>query len=438
MIPGKGCPQVLELRDVHEVRRILSAIRVSPGGQEIMQSKGVFRLIRVSGLDVRAANILKQEMLSRGGEAATSREVYEMGGKEADCLLMGTASQFERVLPKLREQPFGLRALAASLETALRNREQPPAAPPGLELSGAPLIMGIVNLTPDSFSDGGVFATAAASGAAAGGSGGAARGAAGAAAGAAFAPDFDAAEAASAAMFEQGAALVDVGGESTRPGAESVPLAEELRRVMPLVERLGRRYPGRISIDTCKAEVAAKALSAGAYMVNDVTALRGDAEMVAVLRDAACPVILMHMLGEPRTMQVAPSYRDVVYEVYSFLLERLNWAVDQGLREEDLLVDPGIGFGKTAEHNLELLRNVAAFRSLGRPIVVGASRKRFLGRVLDLPSEKDRDRATVATTALLAGQGAHIIRVHDVGPNAEAVKVARAVFPVGMGGGPQT
>ena len=154
--------------------------------------------------------------------------------------------------------------------------------------------------------------------------------------------------------------------------------------MLPVVKALAAALPGRVSVDTYKAPVAAEALAAGAYMINDISALRMDPEMVAVVRDADCPVVLMHMLGEPTTMQQAPAYEDVVEEVYAFFVERLNWAVDHGLKEENLLIDPGIGFGKTTAHNLEILRNLAAFRSLGRPIVVGTSRKRFLGEILGI------------------------------------------------------
>jgi dihydropteroate synthase len=182
-------------------------------------------------------------------------------------------------------------------------------------------------------------------------------------------------------------------------------------------------------VDTYKAEVAAQALKEGAYMVNDISALRMDPRMVEVVRDADCPVVLMHMQGEPRNMQQNPQYGDVVGEVYAFFVERLNWAVDHGLREENLLVDPGIGFGKTTEHNLELLRNLATFRSLGRPLVVGTSRKRFLGEITGVTVPAERDGATAATTVLAAREGAHIVRVHGVGVNAEAARVARAVFP---------
>jgi dihydropteroate synthase len=398
MIPTEDSPQILLLRDADEVRAALMRTRVSAEGIERMCGKALFRLFKVSGLDVRAANILKQEMLSRGGEVAVSREVYEMRAEKADCVVMGTLTQFERLVPKLRLQPFGLCHLADSMETALRNYDNPlPAAPAGLDFARGPLLMGILNVTPDSFSDSGTY----------GGTAAAVR--------------------CALAMAGEGADLIDVGGESTRPGAAAVSVEEELGRVLPVITALASQLPGRISVDTYKAKVAAQALAAGAYMINDISALRMDAEMVAVLRDARCPVVLMHMQGEPRTMQEAPSYDDVVEEVHRFFCERLEWAVDHGLREDDLLLDPGIGFGKTVEHNLQLLRNLRSFRTLGRPLVVGTSRKRFLGSILGIEKPRERDNATAATTALAVWQGAHIVRVHEVAHNREAARVAHAL-----------
>ena len=399
MPPVDTNPHVLVLRDVAEARAALSHIRVSGAGIDIMEKKALFRVVRVRGLDIRAANILKQEMLSRGGEVATSREVYELHGGSADCLIMGTLTQYERLLPKLKQQPFGLRRLAGAIETVLRHYdEHVPAGPPGLDLSDAPLLMGVLNVTPDSFSDGGSYA----------GAGEAVR--------------------AALAMAEEGAALIDVGGESTRPGSDPLPEDEELARVLPVVQALAASLPGRISVDTYKSRVAAKALEAGASLINDISALRMDPEMVAVVRDADCPVILMHMLGEPKAMQSAPVYGDVVEDVYAFFAERLEWCVSNGLKEENLLIDPGLGFGKTAEHNLALMRGLDAFRSLGRPIVLGASRKRFLGEILGIDKASERDEATAATTVVAACSGAHIIRVHSVAVNRDAARVARAIL----------
>jgi dihydropteroate synthase len=397
--PLEGGPQVLVLRDVAEARAALGHIRVSGAGIDIMEKKALFRVVRVRGLDVRAANILKQEMLSRGGEVATSREVYELHGGAADCLIMGTLAQFERLLPKLKQQPFGLRRLATGIEAALRHyEERTPAGPAGLDLGEAPLFMGVLNVTPDSFSDGGSY------------------------------QGLEEAVKAALTMAGEGAALVDVGGESTRPGSDPLSADEETARVLPVVQALAPDLPGRISVDTYKARVAAKALEAGAYMINDVSALRMDPEMVAVVRDAGCPVILMHMLGRPKTMQDAPVYGDVVEDVYAFFVERLEWAVANGLKEENLLIDPGLGFGKTMEHNLALLRGLGAFRSLGRPVVVGASRKRFLGAILGIDNASERDDATAATTVMAVCSGAHIIRVHRVGVNRDAARVALAVL----------
>jgi dihydropteroate synthase len=257
--------------------------------------------------------------------------------------------------------------------------------------------MGILNVTPDSFSDGGVHV------------------------------QLETAVQSGLEMVARGADLVDVGGESTRPGSQPVSEDEEIHRVSPVVQALARPLPGRVSVDTSKARVAAEVLALGAFMINDVTALRADPEMVAVVRDAGCPVVLMHMQGDPRTMQDKPSYDDVTGEVYRFFVERLNWAVDHGLEEQNLLIDPGIGFGKTMAHNLTLLRELEAFRSLGRPIVVGASRKRFLGELLGIEDPRSRDRATASVTAMAVLAGAHVIRVHEIEGNREAASVARAV-----------
>jgi dihydropteroate synthase len=266
-----------------------------------------------------------------------------------------------------------------------------------------PCIMGILNITPDSFSDGGRF------------------------------DEIEAAVAHARQMAAEGAAIIDVGGESTRPGSELVTLDEELRRVLPVIERLHEEVPLPVSVDTMKAEVARRALTGGAVLVNDVTALRHDPEMVEVVAQTGCAVCLMHMLGEPRTMQEDPHYSDVVAEVASFLEERLTWATGRGVREEQILLDPGIGFGKTVEHNLLLIKHLDKLTALGRPIVLGSSRKRFLGAILGAePGE--RAAGTAAATTIGALAGAAIFRVHDVRPNLEALRVAAAVRSVGASG----
>jgi dihydropteroate synthase len=259
-----------------------------------------------------------------------------------------------------------------------------------------PAVMGIVNVTPDSFSDGGRF----------------------------FAADDALAQALT--LVREGAAIVDIGGESTRPGSELITLDEELHRVLPVVEALAGSVGVPISVDTMKAEVARRALAAGAAIVNDVSALRYDEAMVDVVAEAGCPVCLMHMQGMPKTMQDDPRYDDVVGEVLAFLEERMAHALAHGVREEQIMVDPGIGFGKTVAHNLTLLDGLSRFTSLGRPVVLGASRKRFLGAILGA-EPSGRTVGTVATTVIGYLAGAHVFRVHDVKPNFEALRVALAV-----------
>jgi dihydropteroate synthase len=258
-----------------------------------------------------------------------------------------------------------------------------------------PAVMGVVNVTPDSFSDGGMF----------------------------LRPEAAAAEA--YGMLDEGAAIVDIGGVSTRPGSEGVSPDQELRRVEPVLRAL---EGAPVSIDTSSAEVARGALAHGAVMVNDVTALRADPELAGVVAEGDAYLCLMHMLGEPRTMQDDPRYDDVVSEVASFLEERLAFAVGAGIAEERICVDPGIGFGKTVDHNLEILARLDEIVALGRPVLVGASRKRFLGRVLGDPEAVTGPvSAGVAVAVLAYERGASIFRAHDVREHVQALRAAQAV-----------
>jgi dihydropteroate synthase len=259
-----------------------------------------------------------------------------------------------------------------------------------------PSVMGVVNVTPDSFSDGGI--------------------------------NFDAADAIASArrMAADGAALVDVGGESTRPGSEGVLVDEELRRVVPVLEAVAAEVP--VSIDTTKAEVARTAIELGAELVNDVTALRGDRRLAEVVAESSAYLCLMHMQGEPRTMQSDPRYEDVASEVAAFLEGRLRFAVAAGIPEERIALDPGIGFGKTLQHNFELIRRLDVLLSLGRPVVIGFSRKRSLGRVLgDTGATTGSVAASLAAAVAAYTAGATILRAHDVREHVEALAVARAV-----------
>ena len=256
--------------------------------------------------------------------------------------------------------------------------------------------MGVVNVTPDSFSDGGLYL------------------------------DPEAAVAHGRELAAAGAEILDVGGESTRPGAEAVSAEEELRRVVPVIRGL-RDLDCEVSVDTSKAEVAAAALDAGAGIVNDVTALRGGPEMAALCAERGAGVVLMHMLGDPRTMRDDPRYEDVVAEVRTFLAERIEAATAAGIDEERIWLDPGIGFGKTAAHNMELLRRLGELRELGRPLVVGTSRKSFIGRI-DGSAADERLGGTIASSVLAAAEGAEVLRVHDVAEMRQALAVATAIL----------
>jgi dihydropteroate synthase len=266
----------------------------------------------------------------------------------------------------------------------------------GLDLS-RPAVMGILNITPDSFSDGGVFLSR------------------------------ETALAQAVRMAEEGADIIDVGGESTRPGARPVSTQEEIDRVVPVIEALHERIPQPISIDTSKADVMRAAVAAGAGFINDVRALR-DEGALATAAALNVPVCLMHMQGEPRTMQEDPRYTDVVAEVAGFLRERLQAAREAGIPARSLVIDPGFGFGKTLAHNLELLRDLGKLRELGVPVLAGLSRKSMIGKALGLPVER-RLHASVVLAVMAVQNGARIVRVHDVGPTVEALRMWQAVYP---------
>jgi len=270
-----------------------------------------------------------------------------------------------------------------------------------VNLSHSGLIMGVLNVTPDSFSDGGQFA------------------------------DGQAAFRHAERMAREGAAILDVGGESSRPGSEPVALEEELRRVIPVIKRIRTRFPDLyLSIDTYKAETARQALAVGADIINDISALRADREMIEIVRQSDAGVILMHMQGTPKTMQIDPHYGDVVSEVFEFLRARRDELLRCGIDRSRIAVDPGYGFGKRIQDNVELVRQLGRFAELGQPVVVGISRKSIIGRLLGDPKLQLEERMwpTVALTSLLREKGAHIFRVHDVRQNLEALRMTEAIL----------
>lgn len=387
--------KVLKIDDLMDSRRIFEKLGVDAEGIRIMAPKTLNFAVSLSAVELRAANILKQNMLAYGGDVALPKEAYRLGIEEADLVLIGTFKHFEQLCLGLKEQEFCLPDIAEEIKEALFNFES--YARPikvgdtFLDLQERTYIMGILNVTPDSFSDGGKFKS------------------------------FSSAVEHGLQMVEDGADLLDIGGESTRPGADPVELDEELKRVIPVIEELCKKTDIPISIDTYKHEVAERALDAGAVMINDISALRADKKMAKLVADRNVPVVLMHMQGTPGNMQKDPKYKEVVGEIIDFLRERAELALREGVLRERIIVDPGIGFGKTLAHNLEVMNRLSEFKSLGFPILMGTSRKSFIGLTLDLPVE-ERLAGTAATVAYSIARGANIIRVHDV---KEMTRVAR-------------
>lgn len=376
----------------------LKRIGVDDYSLNVMAPKAIGRTIKVENLTSPAANILKQEMLSLGGDAAVARDVITGGAKTSDVLLIGTLKQLKDLARKITRQPFGLSKVSEQLTDMLHRAETPPpfelpCREYTLKLGARTHIMGILNVTPDSFSDGGQFNTV------------------------------DRALDRARNMVDEGADIIDVGGESTRPGSDPTPLDEELARTLPVVERLVSELNVPISVDTYRSPVAAKLLEAGAHLVNDISSLRFDPEMGSVLSHYNVPVILMHMKGRPKDMQHKPIYEDLISEISTFLQERAEKALLAGVRRDHIIVDPGIGFGKTVEHNLEILKRQREIASLGFPVLIGVSRKSFIGNILDLPVD-DRLEGSLAAVAVSILHGAHILRVHDVKPS---VRVARLI-----------
>lgn len=392
----------LHLASRSEAEECLKRIGVEPYGIASMGTKMSHFNLLVEGLKPKVANIIKQEMLSLGGDAAVSRGAVDCSIEKTDVLVMGTEKQVLRFIDKVGRQPFGLKSIAADLSELLLNASRDSfvlkTTRREIHLSGRTLIMGIINMTPDSFSDGGAIV------------------------------DERAGLRQAMNLVEQGADILDVGGESSRPGAKPVPLKEELRRVVPLIRLIAQEVDIPVSVDTVKAEVAGRAIEAGAEIVNDITALRGDRGMARVVAEAGVPVVLMHMRGTPATMQKRDlSYGSLIGEIIDFLRDRIEKASSEGIPRDNLLVDPGIGFGKRVGDNLRLLRNLGEFKALGAPICIGVSRKGFTGKITGVTTPADRIEGTAAAVAAAVLNGANIVRVHDVGMMKRVVAMADAI-----------
>jgi len=392
--------RVISIDDSLCARSEMGKIGVHETGIRIMEKKAIFYSIKVESVNSQAANIIKQEMLSLGGETAVSRDVLNFSRKKSGILLLGTEKQFAELIVKLSRHPFGLALLSQEIKKVLlnyRNRDfRLSSKGHTLQLGKRTLIMGVLNVTPDSFYDGGRYS------------------------------NLKRAVDRAWEMVEEGADIIDIGGESSRPGASPVGEKEELERVIPVIKKLSSRIKAFISIDTYKSGVARKAIDVGAIIVNDISALRMDEKMAKVIESSGVPVCLMHMQGTPRNMQRNPRYKDVISEIFAFLRERIDFCEQAGIDIEKTIIDPGIGFGKTVEHNLQILKNLDQFKSLGRPIMVGVSRKSLIGKVLRLEPE-ERLEGSLASAIWSMMKGASILRVHDVKETKRAVKMAEAI-----------
>jgi len=393
-------PRYINIDCDEESRFEMSRIGVDPVGIRLMSPKLFHLNLKIEGLTSPQANILKQEMLSVGGEAAVSSGVITCGAAATDAIIAGTRKQMQNVIKKLNMQPFGLKKVADKIKNAIENIYKDEiifrAGRHRWVLGKRILIMGVLNVTPDSFYDGGRY--------------------------------FKKADAGKRAlqMIEEGADIIDIGGESSRPGSMPVSLDEEIKRVIPVVKEVARRSGAAISVDTTKSEVARQALQAGAAIINDISSLRFDPAMAGVCAKNKAGVILMHIRGTPATMQMDVEYDDLMSEIFNHLEERVDFAVKAGVKLENIAIDPGIGFGKDYADNLRIIRRLSEFKSMGRPTVLGVSRKSFIGKVLGVEA-KGRLIGSIAAAITGILNGACIVRVHDVKETRMAIDMVEAV-----------
>ncbi len=385
-----------------EIKQEIKRIGADTGSLPYFANKSEILYFKAYGLRPGAANILKQELLSRGGDLIVHKDCVTCKVASTDALLMGTVKTFRQLLDKLDHIPYGnlprlKEALALNLDLAKERKQDMilPRTGKSLNVWGKPLVMGVANLTPDSFypdsriTDRGLLLKKIEE------------------------------------MINAGVDIVDLGGESTRPGSERVPLEEELDRIIPAVELIRKNLDIPISIDTYKSEIARRALDAGADIINDISGLTFDTHMAKVVSDTKAPVIIMHIQGEPKHMQKDPFYTDVVKELCEYFSERIQYAEESGIGREQIILDPGIGFGKRLQDNLEILKYLDEFKIFGSPVLIGVSRKSFIGDVLQLPVDK-RLEGTLAATAIAIDRGANILRVHDVGENRRFIDMLHA------------
>jgi len=396
--------QILQINCRQKINKIMHDIGVDPYGIKIMLPKATNFLIRLNSISHTCANILKQEMLSSGGDAAIARGAITGKLKKTDCLLIGNLAQINSLIKKLKLQPFGLHKIARELDINLRNYTKNdyilPLRDKTLNLSARTHIMGIINMTPDSFSGDGLY-------------------------GLNSKDNLNLAFKKAQNMAKDGADIIDVGGQSSRPGAKNISAKEELKRVIPLIKLLTKKIKTPLSIDTTKTEVAHAALQEGAQIINDISGLRGK-QMLKLAAKSKAAVVIMHILGKPVNMQKIIKYSSLIDDIANYLKKAIDSAQSAGINPNRIIIDPGIGFGKTYKHNFEIIKRLSEFKSLGKPILVGPSKKSFIAKILG-EDFKSRAIGTLATNIMAIERGANILRVHDVKETFQALKILNTV-----------
>jgi dihydropteroate synthase len=402
-------PRVISFSGHSDIIQELRNIRVDEYGIKIMSPKADFFLIKIGKLPSMSANILKQEMLSLGGDVAISRNSITGKDKNTACLLMGNLAQLKKLIVKLKIQPFSLRETGKDLDRVITNYSKNSfivrCGDYTLRIKNRTLLMGIINITDDSFSGDGLLLKRS--------------GVNSEDIGRLVLENVE-------QMVKEGADVIDIGAESSRPGSKPIDSAEEIRRISLCLKLLVKRIKVPISVDTHKPEVAKVALDLGASIINDITGLRNK-KMIKLLSRYKAGIVIMHMKGMPRTMQKHPEYCNLMEEIISFLSYAIESAVEFGISSDRIIIDPGIGFGKALEHNLEILKNLKEFKVLGRPILLGVSRKSFIGKILKA-EPRNRVFGTAAAVAMSIQLGANILRVHDVKEIKETAAVCDAII----------
>lgn len=396
-------------KNLYSLQAELSNIEVSKEVIDYMASKFTFKRFYIKNLDYRAANILKQEALSCDMDAAISYKTYTMNPNKTDVLICGSIVQFKKVADKLMNQPFKLKELGKDIKYLVETKDFN-----SLEIGKCKIkpddrcyIMAIINVTPDSFYTNSRYISSKI--------------------------DLKSIEKTVELMIENKVDIIDVGGESTRPGSEPVTTEEEIKRILPVIELIRKLTDIPISIDTYKAKVAEIAIEKGADLINDISALSMDENMVKVVKESGKPVVLMHMKGTPKNMQLNPTYENLIDEIYQFFKSRISFCIENGIDEDNIIIDPGIGFGKRYKDNLILTKYLGAFKTLKKPILYAASRKSFIGKALSKTEEpvnpEDRLYGSLAVH-LLASNFATILRVHDFKETIQMETLRKKIYEV--------